>query len=226
MYSVTLCSSLYLVRFFCASSAARAVSATSMPRLVSATANLLSLCLGKDADCFICFHQRVEVKTLKACINIDHIEENRWGPPLVDFDGHAFCQAIYKGIEGSEWEEMYSPQRDMSKAARAKKPSKSQKAEALWAIKAAKDREKEFYDPALKDNILGKKTDKTGAEGRAPQRPNHSLGQSSEVPRMSLLGCPLAQSSCEKSTATLSNGQKAKALLPLSSANITWKALL
>ena len=38
-----------------------------------------------------------EVKTLKACINIDHIEDNRWGPPLVGADGHAFCQASYKG---------------------------------------------------------------------------------------------------------------------------------
>ena len=34
-----------------------------------------------------------EVKTLKACINVDHIEENRWGPPLVDADWRAFCQA-------------------------------------------------------------------------------------------------------------------------------------
>ena len=42
-----------------------------------------------------------EVKTSQSCINIDHIEENRWGPPLVAV-WHAFCQAIFKGIEGSE----------------------------------------------------------------------------------------------------------------------------
>ena len=39
----------------------------------------------------------------KACINVDHIAEDRWGPPLVDPDWHAFCQAIYKGIEGRDW---------------------------------------------------------------------------------------------------------------------------
>ena len=33
-----------------------------------------------------------EVDTQKACINV----------PLVDADWRAFCQAIYKGIEGSE----------------------------------------------------------------------------------------------------------------------------
>ena len=44
-----------------------------------------------------------EVGTLRAFINTDHIEFERWGPPLVDADWHAFCQAIYKGIEGDEW---------------------------------------------------------------------------------------------------------------------------
>ena len=44
-----------------------------------------------------------EVGSQKACINVDHIAEDRWGPPLVDADWHAFCQAIYKRIEGSQW---------------------------------------------------------------------------------------------------------------------------
>ena len=52
-----------------------------------------------------------EVDTPNACINVDHIEENRWSPPLVVADWHAFCQAIYKGIEGEE-SEMMSLQRD------------------------------------------------------------------------------------------------------------------
>ena len=34
-----------------------------------------------------------EVKTVKACIKVDHIEENRRGPPLVAADWYAFCQA-------------------------------------------------------------------------------------------------------------------------------------
>ena len=44
-----------------------------------------------------------DVGTLKAFINIDHIEYDRWEPPLVDADWHAFCRAIYKGIEGESW---------------------------------------------------------------------------------------------------------------------------
>ena len=44
-----------------------------------------------------------EVGTHGAFIDTEHIEFERWGPPLVDADWHAFCQAIYKGIEGDEW---------------------------------------------------------------------------------------------------------------------------
>ena len=30
----------------------------------------------------------------------------RWGPPLVDEDWPAICQATYKGVEGAEWENL------------------------------------------------------------------------------------------------------------------------
>ena len=43
-----------------------------------------------------------EVGTRKSCINVDHIAKERWGPPLVDADWHAFCQELYKGIE-EDW---------------------------------------------------------------------------------------------------------------------------
>ena len=75
--------------------------------------------------------------------------------------------------------------RDMRKAAGARKPSESQNAKALWAMKAAKDREEEFYDPARKDNILRRKQTRLELWRRAHQGPNKSLGQSSEVPRES-----------------------------------------
>ena len=48
-----------------------------------------------------------EVETSKALINVDHIEQERWSPPLVDADWYAFCQALYKGIEGEDREEMF-----------------------------------------------------------------------------------------------------------------------
>ena len=40
-----------------------------------------------------------EVGTLKAYINVDHIEKERWCLPLVDYDWCAFCQVLCKGIE-------------------------------------------------------------------------------------------------------------------------------
>ena len=42
------------------------------------------------------------------------------------------AEQFYKGIEGSEWEELYFHFREMNKAAGAKKPSESQKARVLW----------------------------------------------------------------------------------------------
>ena len=45
----------------------------------------------------------------------------------------------------------------MSKATGARKPSESQKAKALLAMKAAKDRGEEYYDSARKENILEEK---------------------------------------------------------------------
>ena len=94
-----------------------------------------------------------EVGTLKACINVDRIEDDRWEPPLIDADWHAFCQAMYKGIEGKEWEELNYHFRELSQAAGAEKPSESQKTKLLWAMKAAWDRQEEFHVRARKEHI-------------------------------------------------------------------------
>ena len=71
-----------------------------------------------------------EVVTSKAYINVKHI---------VGADWYAFCQALYKGIEGKGWKEMYDSFKVMSKAVGVKKTQEAQKAKALWAMKAAKD---------------------------------------------------------------------------------------
>ena len=62
-----------------------------------------------------------------------------------------------KGVEGEDWDEMHDSYWVMSSAVGAKKPQEAQKAKALWAMKAAKDRREEFYDPARKDKHFGKK---------------------------------------------------------------------
>ena len=38
------------------------------------------------------------------------------GSPLVDYDWYAFCQALYKGIEGEDWGELYDAYKEMSRA--------------------------------------------------------------------------------------------------------------
>ena len=48
------------------------------------------------------------MSTSKALIDVNHIEPERWSPPLVDADWYAFCHALYKGIEGEDGEEMMS----------------------------------------------------------------------------------------------------------------------
>ena len=66
---------------------------------------------------------------------------------------------------------------DTSKAAGAKKLSESQKAKALWAMKAAKDREEDFFMIPPKRQHLAKEIDKTRFVGRASRRSIYSYGQ-------------------------------------------------
>ena len=78
------------------------------------------------------------------------------GPRFVDYDWHAFCQALYKGIEGEDWRELLDAYKEMSRDLGVKKPQEAQKAKALWKMKAAKDPGEEYYDPTREDNILGR----------------------------------------------------------------------
>ena len=91
---------------------------------------------------------RAEVGTLKSCINVDHIAQEKWGPHLVDADWHAFCQALKKSIEGEDWGELYDSYKEMSGAVRARK------AKALWKMKVATDAGEEYCDSEREDHIL------------------------------------------------------------------------
>ena len=95
--------------------------------------------------------------TWNSYINVDHIAKERWGPPLADADWHAFCQALYKGIEGEDWGELCDAYKEMSRAVEPQKLQEVQKAKALCKVKAAKDAGEEYYDPTREDNILERK---------------------------------------------------------------------
>ena len=62
-----------------------------------------------------------KVVTWKSYINVDHIEKERWGPPLVDTDWHAFRTKASRN---------YEAYKEMSRAVGVKKPQEAQKAKA------------------------------------------------------------------------------------------------
>ena len=82
--------------------------------------------------------------SLRTFIDTKHVELERWGPPRADADWDAFWHTIYKGIEGQEWEELYDHYKEFHQAAGTEKPDGGQKAKALWAMNAARDRDVEF----------------------------------------------------------------------------------
>ena len=82
---------------------------------------------------------------------------------------------------------MYDSYKVMSGAVGVKKPQEDQKAAALWAMKAAKDRKEEAHDPSSKRKHSGKQQNATGVVGRAPQRSKCCAGQSSKVRGRSVL---------------------------------------
>ena len=57
-----------------------------------------------------------EVGISKAYIDVDHLNRKNGVLPWLMLTGMPFCQALYKGIEGKDWEEMYDSYKVMSKA--------------------------------------------------------------------------------------------------------------
>ena len=109
------------------------------------------------------------------------------GPPLVDADWYAFCQALYWGIEGKDWEEMCDSYKVMSKAVGVKKPQEAQKEKALWAMKADKDRKETFYDPAREEDNATRNKNAIGIVGGASQGSDCRAGHGTEVRWRSVL---------------------------------------
>ena len=75
------------------------------------------------------------------------------GPPLVDEDWHAICQAIYKGVVGPEWENMYNKNVEMHTAVNLKKPGTNKNAKMLWALKDAYEKGENNCDPSSERQI-------------------------------------------------------------------------
>ena len=100
-------------------------------------------------------HGAEEVGTWKSCINVDHIAKERWGPPLVDADWHAFCQAFFKDIEGEDWGWLHDAHKEMSRAVgiRGHRRPRKQKPSGGW--EQPRMREKNTMIQSVKTTSLG-----------------------------------------------------------------------
>ena len=94
--------------------------------------------------------------TQRAITHTKHIEFERWAPPLVDADWHALCQAIYKEIEGKNGKSCTIITESGTKRSEPESRVRVNKRKALWAMKAARGRGEECFDPARKEDILGR----------------------------------------------------------------------
>ena len=98
-----------------------------------------------------------EFGTLKACINVDHIGENIWGPPLVDADWYVFSQAIYKkelkDVSGKSCTINHYRERSMATGAKNQVRVRRQRRCGLRRQQKTGD---EFSDSARKGKILGR----------------------------------------------------------------------
>ena len=89
-----------------------------------------------------------EEGAVRSFIDVTNVGDKRWGPSLVDDDWLAICQAIYKGVEGPEWEAMYCQYKELHQAAKSKNFIEKRKGQGtvVWALKEAEDRGIDFYD--------------------------------------------------------------------------------
>ena len=58
---------------------------------------------------------------LRTFIDTTDVGDSGWGPPLIDEDWHAICQAIFQGVEGSQWEDMCCKFKELHQAVKRKK---------------------------------------------------------------------------------------------------------
>ena len=95
--------------------------------------------------------------------------KKRWKPPLVDLDWHAFCQDIFQGVEGPEWDAMYSQYEDLHQAVKSKKSGEHKKAKVLWTMIETKGEQdgSPFQIAVLGHHFLRKKKSPMAAVAKA-----------------------------------------------------------
>ena len=98
----------------------------------------------------------------------------RTGPPFVSFF------FLKKKRNGKEGEALCDHYRELHQATGTNKPGASQKAKALWTMKAANDRDDEFYDRARKNDIQGRTRNRLELREEHLQSPVAALTKAKE----------------------------------------------
>ena len=79
-----------------------------------------------------------EAGMLRTFMDTTDVGDSRWVPPLVDEDWHAICQAVFQGVDGSEWEAMCNTHKELHQAVHCETSRENKKARALWPLERSK----------------------------------------------------------------------------------------
>ena len=93
---------------------------------------------------------------LRTCVDPTKVKVDRWGPSLVDEEWHAVCQAIYKRVEGAEWENLRYKFVEINMEFNVRHQSGSSRAKTLRKVRDAKERGDEHYDQTSEHNIVNR----------------------------------------------------------------------
>ena len=79
---------------------------------------------------------------------------SRFGPPLVDKEWRAICQAIYQGVEGAELENLHYNFVELNKEVNVRNTWKC-RAITIWKMRDAGERCDTYYDQTYANNEPG-----------------------------------------------------------------------
>ena len=85
---------------------------------------------------------RADEGALRTFHDTTDVGDSRCSPRLVDKDWHAICEAIFQGVEGSEWKIMYCNDKELHEAFKC---VKSGKQEGQGALVSEKTKDKGIY---------------------------------------------------------------------------------
>ena len=121
------------------------------------------------------------VKVKKVCSALSFIKTakvgaGRCGPPPVDEDWHAVCQATYKGVEGAEWENLYFKFLEINKAVNGRHPSGNSRAKNPVECKRCQGERRRVLRPASEQKIANRDGVRRRNCGQTPPESSTNFG--------------------------------------------------